>query len=97
MRGRRNYDDPNYKRWRQAVRKRDGNKCRMPGCSSRRKLQAHHIQGWAKAPTLRYAVCNGITLCRECHERVNGKETYYAQTFLAILAQDKKDAKEKRR
>jgi 5-methylcytosine-specific restriction endonuclease McrA len=85
----RDWDDPQYKEWRRLVRKRDGHKCQMPGCSSKKALKVHHIMTWAKFPGLRFDIRNGITLCRKCHDSIAKKEQYYAQMFFKIL-RDKK-------
>jgi hypothetical protein len=77
--------DPRYKKWRKAVLKRDGNKCMMPGCKSRYKLQAHHIQRWADAFHLRFEVENGISLCKSCHYMIRNKEHCYASLFNSIV------------
>lgn len=56
-----------YKLWVEAVFKRDNytcQKCGKKGC----KLEAHHIFNWADYPELRYAIDNGITLCKKCHK-----------------------------
>ena len=83
---RRNYDDPAYKDWRKKVYQRDEFRCQMPRCRSKFRLQAHHIKKWSTAATLRYDVDNGITLCRECHEKINGVESHYETTFNLIVA-----------
>lgn len=81
----RNYDDPVYKEWRLRVYKRDKFACQMPGCKNKKNLQAHHIQKWSSASTLRYDIDNGITLCRACHSEVNRNEIYYQGLFMEIL------------
>jgi len=81
----RNYDDPDYKKWRQEVYRRDNFKCQMPGCKKRGRVQAHHIRSWSTAPALRYDVDNGISLCWTCHNEVNKHETQYAQLFIDIV------------
>ncbi len=81
----RNYFDPLYSKWRSAVRKRDGNKCRWPGCNVRRGLQCHHITPWAGNVWLRYSVANGITLCRKHHKQVTGQEYYYIGYLLSLI------------
>ena len=83
---RRNYQDPVYKDWRRKVYKRDGRKCQMPGCNSKYKIQAHHIKKWSEASTLRYDVNNGITLCRNCHDSINGMESHYEVLFNDIVS-----------
>lgn len=85
---RRNYDDPAYAGFRKAVRERDGNKCRFPGCDSNKKLEVHHIKKWASHPSMRYDVTNGITLCKKCHELTKGNEEIYEGFFYKILEWD---------
>lgn len=84
---RRNYDDPVYKEWRLEVYKRAGFKCQMPGCNSKRQLQAHHIYKWSTAPSMRYDTANGICLCRTCHSEVNRNESFYIDLFLDIVGE----------
>jgi hypothetical protein len=82
----RDFDDPKYKKWRGTVFKRDRWKCRMPGCKGGdKRLNAHHIKRWGSAPTLRYLLSNGITLCRTCHEQIRGKEEEFEATFSRIV------------
>jgi len=81
----RNYDDPVYKDWRLKVYKRDRFTCQMPRCKSKKRLQAHHIQKWSSAAILRYDINNGITLCRECHNKVTGHEQQYETLFMNIV------------
>jgi len=85
----RNYDDPVYREWRLRVYKRDKFKCQMPLCNAKTNLQAHHIQKWSAASTLRYEVSNGITLCRKCHAEVTRNETYYQGLFMDIVRKKK--------
>jgi 5-methylcytosine-specific restriction endonuclease McrA len=81
----RNYDDPVYKAWRIKVYKRDNFTCQMPGCKKKGSVQAHHIEKWSSASTLRFDVDNGISLCRNCHRKVTGHETYYKELFREII------------
>jgi len=83
---RRNYQDPVYKEWRRKVYTRDKRRCQMPGCKSRFQLQAHHIKTWSEASILRYDVHNGITLCRNCHDSINGSESHYEVLFQQIVS-----------
>jgi len=65
---------PEYKKWRNAVFKRDNFTCQI--CfgedekvlnKKKNPLEAHHIKFWSEYPDLRYDVDNGITMCDECH------------------------------
>ena len=83
---RRNFDDPLYKNWRLSVYKRDKFKCQWPGCPNNKKLNAHHIKTWAHFPGLRYEVRNGITLCKDHHNMINGNESYYEAILLKLAS-----------
>jgi hypothetical protein len=86
MSERRNFDDPQYKRWRTKVYARDRFRCRMPDCAGTdRRLNAHHIKKWASFPHLRFVLSNGVTLCRTCHERVRGHEEEHEVLFSSIV------------
>lgn len=62
-----------YKDWRRKIFKRDDYTCQ--DCGRKRKsgdrviLEAHHKKSYSEFPELRYKVENGITLCRECHNK----------------------------
>lgn len=80
------------KKWRDAVLKRDDNRCQFPGCNQKDNLQIHHIRRYADAAHLRYEVFNGITLCEKCHRRITGNEGAYEFMFLQItIAKAKKN------
>ena len=82
----RNYNDPEYKRFRMDVLKRDKRTCKMCKKKGRRvKLQVHHIMKWASASSLRYDVSNGITLCSKCHKAITGKENHYISYLLNLI------------
>lgn len=81
----RNYQDPAYADWRKKIFQRD-KKCMMPGCNSRKRLQAHHIKKWSSASAMRYELSNGITLCSECHKSIKDKEIHYEALFLEIIS-----------
>jgi predicted restriction endonuclease len=82
----RNFQDPQYKKWRTSVYKRDKFKCQWPHCQLKMKLNAHHIKNWAQFPGLRFEVSNGITLCKYHHDLIKGMEEIYASTFLKIIS-----------
>lgn len=66
------------------VLKRDKRTCKL--CNKKKRaLEVHHIQRWADAAGLRFDPGNCITLCKQCHYSIRGKETYYAQLFFSIL------------
>lgn len=62
-----------YQQWRNAVFARDGYACQHCGDARGGNLQAHHLKPFASHPHLRYDVANGVTLCRDCHEKVHLK------------------------
>jgi len=45
---------------------------------------------WANAGTLRFDPGNGITLCKDCHKEVTGKEVHFQSSFLAIVQRNAK-------
>lgn len=57
------------KEWAKAVLKRDQYQCQR--CGSTEQLQAHHILPYAKAPTKRLVLSNGVTLCATCHSKAH--------------------------
>jgi hypothetical protein len=83
--GGRNFLDPQYKRWRHEVRKRDGYNCAWPGCKHKLKLETHHILRWSENLENRFNISNGITLCKYHHTLVKGKEQDYIILFNNIL------------
>ncbi len=74
---------PEYYQWRKKVLKRDGERCKI--CGKNNDLQAHHIKAYKDNEELRYEVSNGIILCFDCHQQVNGKEEEYEWVFAAML------------
>ena len=81
----RNFNDPQYKKWRKEIYKRDNHKCPWPGCNSHKKLNAHHIRKWSDFPHLRYDINNGITLCSIHHKSIQNMEELYESNFYQIL------------
>tara|TARA_R110000765_G_scaffold401626_1_gene497038 strand:- start:224 stop:490 length:267 start_codon:yes stop_codon:yes gene_type:complete len=87
---RRNYNDPTYKKFRLDVLKRDKFTCQM--CKKRGKktrLNVHHIMKWSSAASLRFDIDNGITLCKKCHDSVQGKESHYVTYFSELIKRSK--------
>jgi len=58
-----------YELWRDAVYKKDYYKCQV--CNVHKSLVAHHVKNFKDFPTLRFAIDNGITLCKKCHNRIH--------------------------
>ena len=81
----RNFDDPEYKKWRKKVYVRDKHTCRWPGCTARKRLNAHHIKTWAHYPGLRFEIKNGITLCYNHHKLITGSEELYEAVFFKLV------------
>lgn len=85
----RNFNDPQYKKWRKEVYARDKHQCQWPGCEANKRLNAHHIKTWAHYPGLRFEVSNGITLCYYHHKFIRGLEDIYEAVFLKIVSSKK--------
>ncbi len=82
---REDYNTPEYKAFSYGVKVRDNFQCQM--CPRKGgELNTHHIKRWVDYPHLRYAVSNGITLCKICHEMVTGREEEYEDQFKRIIA-----------
>jgi hypothetical protein len=60
---------PDYARWRYDVFTRDKFTCRRCFDASGGNLRAHHIKSFADFPSLRLKVSNGLTLCKDCHDK----------------------------
>lgn len=59
-----------YKLWREAVFERDNFTCIWCGQYGGR-LEADHIKKWADYPSLRFAIDNGRSLCKNCHKKTD--------------------------
>jgi 5-methylcytosine-specific restriction endonuclease McrA len=61
--------------WSNFIRSRDGDRC--VSCGAIEQLQAHHLFRRTLLPHAQFELGNGITLCRDCHQRLhsifNGK------------------------
>lgn len=58
-----------HRQWRLKVLTRDNNTCQE--CGSKEQLHVHHIREFSFFPQDRYEIHNGITLCKECHNRLH--------------------------
>jgi 5-methylcytosine-specific restriction endonuclease McrA len=59
-----------YADWRMKVFVRDNFtcvECRKIGCY----LEAHHIKSFADYPEFRFEISNGVSLCKDCHEKTD--------------------------
>lgn len=65
----------NYIEWRMMVFGRDDFTCQ--DCGRRGSyLQAHHLFSFSKWKDLRLDIDNGVTLCKECHDKYKKKGSY---------------------
>jgi len=60
----------NQQEWSLMVRARDNYTCQ--DCGSKKNLTAHHVKKKVKHKNRRFSVKNGITLCRDCHDKREG-------------------------
>jgi len=77
------YNTELYKTWRMSVYSRDHFTCKLCGGTKSGTLRAHHIFPKRDFPDLVYDINNGITLCKNCHEKTYKKE----YEFITVLKQ----------
>jgi hypothetical protein len=79
------YNTPAYKAWREYCFKRDYYVCQMCGAQGV-ALECHHIKPKRHFPELVLDTDNGITLCKQCHQKiVTGKEDRFVYIFTKIV------------
>jgi 5-methylcytosine-specific restriction endonuclease McrA len=71
------FDDSNYIKWARRIKERDAFTCQLCGVRNM-SLHSHHINSWDTFISERYSLDNGITLCKNCHERFH---TIYGKGF----------------
>jgi hypothetical protein len=64
-----------YNIWRRLIFERDNYKCKSCNKTGG-KLNAHHIYSYSIYPSLRLNIDNGITLCKQCHNKFHRKYGY---------------------
>jgi len=79
--------------WRQKIFERDKFLCQMPGCNQQERfLNAHHIKKFIDYPELRLEINNGITLCKNCHNKTKKNEEKLENMFMEIIKSKKTTA-----
>lgn len=79
------YNTPAYKAWREYCFLRDLYTCQMCGANGV-ALECHHIRRKVDRPELVLSTPNGITLCKDCHQRiVTGSEKSFEYIFDRII------------
>ena len=62
-----------YKKWVLDVFKNNNFTCQCCGDNSGGNLVNHHLEGWHWCKELRFEISNGVTLCRDCHNKFHKK------------------------
>jgi hypothetical protein len=78
-------NDPENKKWRTSVYKRDKYICKISNKDCNGILNAHHILPWRDYPELRYDINNGITLCKFHHPLKRADEQRLTLTFQELI------------
>lgn len=61
-----------FKQWSHKIKELYNFKCQI--CDEhRRRLESHHLNGWAQFPDQRFDLENGVCLCKECHSLFHKK------------------------
>jgi len=66
------YTSTKHKEWREKVLRRDGYLCQECKKYGRNipATHAHHIKSRDEYPELQYRISNGISLCAQCHNKL---------------------------
>ncbi|MDD4049342.1 MAG: HNH endonuclease [Clostridia bacterium] len=72
-----------YKENNENALKRDKKQCRI--CGKESKLNVHHIKPVNRYPELACVFNNVITLCRDCHRRVEKKDKTIMSKYNEVL------------
>lgn len=75
-----------YLEWKNQVKSRDNNRCKMESNECNGKLEAHHIFNWIDYKDLRYIISNGITLCRKHHPLKWEEEKRMIPIFIELVS-----------
>lgn len=60
-------NDVKYLEWAKLIKKRDAYKCVICDVSISNEMASHHLDAWRDYPEKRYALGNGVCLCKYCH------------------------------
>ncbi|HRF70086.1 MAG TPA: HNH endonuclease [Candidatus Pelethenecus sp.] len=72
-----------WKEWRKSVYERDGYKCL--DCGSSKELEPHHIIPLRVDKLLVFEITNGVTLCRQCHQKTFGREMEFVNIYKSLI------------
>lgn len=85
-------DDPEYRKMKKRVRKRDNNTCQCCGYHSDKKthhkLEVHHIFGYKDHLDYRVEDSNCVVLCQDCHKKYHslyGRKEVAPDTFMKFI------------
>jgi len=73
-----------FRLWREAVFARDNWTCQECGKRCNEELHPHHIKSFAEYPELRFALDNGITLCKQCHRERHKDDARVWQSWSVV-------------
>ena len=76
-----------YREWRTKIFKADNFTCQNCGVQGG-PLNAHHLKSFTQYPELRFDVNNGVTLCRECHNKfhkIYGKIDFTEEDYYEFI------------